>query len=329
MKVDFGLLSRRLEGRREVGLLSSAGYSSMVMPVYDYIRDAHPSVDVFLLNGDEILCPLKTESFEFFVVLGVCCPIHPFKEFVSVANELPDEDRCRLERESQIVYDSTYGGVPGLETEPMDGEVLVVTRSQAFYDYYLYRYGASSLYPLEERDRLRYLSSRCNRGERIREARIFAVVFTSRIYEELARTIRRTLVSRRRNAYLLFLKDLSYERMITIEGTECIVVVDCPLFDCSEVDLHIPVVSPFEVEYALSNEWNCRFDKNSFDIGAGEVSGCTKVDLIGRVGMLLLKSSAQGVPFSYEEEDFEIHLGQSGTAQGYESEKHQARGEQY
>lgn len=322
MRIDFGMLSNRLKGKTEIGLLSAEEYKDMIEPVHKYIVANHPSVTVFLLNGDEILCPLKTEKFEFFVLLGVCCPIHPFKEFVSVGNRMSPEDKAKIEKEKRcVVYDSTYSISPPLEEKDLlVGNVLVVTKSQMFYDYYFYKYDARSFYALEERSRMLYLAAKCNKGERIRSLGIFAIVFTSRVYEDLAKSIRKALVSRRKNAYLLFLKDLSYERMITIEGTECIVVIDCPVFDCGHIELHIPVVTPFEVEYALSNEWSDRFEKNSFSVSDVPISTSTELDLLDRVGRLLLRSEAQGVPFGYEEEDMEIHLGQSGTSQGYDFE---------
>lgn len=318
MKVDFELLGRKLRNKTQVGVLSTTECKDMIKPVYDYIKTKAPLMDVFLLNGDGILCPLKTEDFEFFVLLGVPCPIHAFKESVSATCEISSEDLHKLKGYKNVVYDPTYFCPP---VEPSSESVLVVTRSQMFYDYYFYRYDAESFYPLEKRDRIQYLASKCNKGERIRGCSIFAIIFTSKVYEELAKSIRKALISRRKNAYLLFLKDLTYERMITIEGTECIVVVDCPLFDCSHIELHIPVVTPFEVEYALSNNWNSKFEKNSFDVSDVPAGGCTEIDLIDRVGRILVRSSGQGVPFGSEDEcDTGIHLGLRGTSQGYVSE---------
>lgn len=315
MEIDLELLSSRLTGRcGEIGLLSTDECRDMIRPVHNHIRMHHPQITVFLLNGDGILCPLKTEALGFFVLLGVCCPVHPFGESVGVASRIGDEDRARLDTETRrIVYDTVHGG-EGTAEEGM----VVVTRSQMLFDYYFYRYNAESFYPLDQRDRMQFLAARCNRGGGIRDLGIFAVVFTSREYEELARTIRRAIASRGKNAYLLFLKDISYERLITIEGTECIVVVDCPLFDCSHIDLHIPVVSPFEVEFAFSGAWTGRFDKNSFETGGAGTSSCTDLDVVDRAGRLLLRTHS--IPFSYEEENMEICMGQRGTAQGYEDE---------
>ncbi|ADM11734.1 diphthamide synthase subunit DPH2 [Encephalitozoon intestinalis ATCC 50506] len=318
--MDFNLLNQKLTGKTEVGLLSTEDYKHMIKDVYDYIRENHPRIDTFLLHGEGILCPLKARSFEFFVLLGVYCPIHPFKDFISIETHMSQEDKNNLESDSRcIVYDSSYGVLSLKESEEMySRDVLVVTRNQMFYDYYLYKYNARSFYELEGRDRMQYLASKCNKGEMVRDLQVFAIIFTSRVYEELARSIRKKLISRRKNAYLLFLKDLSYERMITIEGTECIVIVDCPFFECS-LEMHIPVVTPFEVEYALSREWR-RFDKNSFRVEDEATSNCKELDLVERAGKILLRSSGQIVPFSYEEEDMDIHSGESGIACRYDHE---------
>lgn len=315
--MDFGLLDERLERKTEVALLSTEEYRYMVKDVYDHIKTKHPQVDTFLLNGEGILCPLKTKTFEFFVLLGVCCPLHSFEDFISVSTHMSQEDISLLNGEQRnVIYDSTYGRHSS--EDEMSEDILVVTKNQMFYDYYFYKYDAKSFYDLERRDRMGYLSSKCNKGRRIRDLQIFAIIFTSRAYEGLARSIRRALVSRRKNAYLLFLKDLSYERMITIEGTECIVVVDCPLFECT-LELHIPVVTPFEVEYAFSGEWK-RFDKNSFSASLESKSDCTEVDLIGKAGRILLRSEGQNVPYCYGEENMDIHSGDSGIPCKYDNE---------
>ncbi|AFM98500.1 Diphthamide synthase subunit DPH2 [Encephalitozoon hellem ATCC 50504] len=317
--MDFGLLDEKLRGKTEVGLLSTEEYKHMLRDVYDHIKGRHPHVDTFLLNGEGILCPLKTKSFEFFVLLGVCCPLHPFEDFISISCCMSQEDMNRLEgKQENIVCDSVYGGYSSKSEDEIDSNTFVVTKSQMFYDYYFYKYDAKSFYELEKRDRMQYLSSKCNKGRMIQDLQIFAIIFTSRVYEELARTIRKALISRRKNAYLLFLKDLSYERMITIEGTECIVIVDCPLFECN-LELHIPIVTPFEVEYAFSGEWK-RFDKNSFSIEPEPKSDCTEIDLVGRAGRILLKSEGQNVPYCYGEEDMSIHNGESGIPCRYDSE---------
>ncbi|KMV66029.1 diphthamide synthase subunit DPH2 [Encephalitozoon cuniculi EcunIII-L] len=317
--MDFTLLDERLKGKTEVGLLSTEECNHMIKPVYDYIKANHPHIDTFLLHGEGMLCSLKAKGFEFFVLLGIYCPLHPFEDFVGITAQLPEEDMDRLKKEERtIVYDSGYGGHHVMKEGMHGRDVLVVTKNQMFYDYYFYKYNAESFYKLKSRDRMQYLGSKCNKGRKIRDLQIFAIIFTSRAYEELAKSIRKALISRRKNAYLLFLKDLSYERMITIEGTECIVVVDCPFFECS-LELHIPVVTPFEVEYALSGEWK-EFDKNSFSVQDMAASGCTDLDAIDRVGRILLRSDGQSVPFSYGEEDMDIHVGQNGTPCRYDCE---------
>lgn len=317
--IDFAALDRRLEGKAEVGVLSTEDYRDMIKPVYDHIRARHPGVNVFLLNGEGMLCPLKTEILDFFVLLGVWCPLHRFKDFVGIETRVAPEDLCRLQGESRaVVYDPSHVDA-GHGEDAWGKDVVVVTRNQMFYDYYFYRHGAESFYGLEAKDRMQYLGSKCNKGEKIRGLQIFAIVFTSREYEPLAKAIRAALVSRHKNAYLLLLKDLSYERMITIEGTECIVVVDCPFFECS-LDLHIPIVTPFEVEYALCGQWG-RFDKNSFCVPDAPASTCTALERIGRAGSVLLRLAEQSVPFCREDEDdVEVHCGQSGTACRYDAE---------
>ncbi|KAM0672104.1 subunit DPH2 of diphthamide synthase [Ordospora colligata] len=328
--MDFECLDAKLKDRHglEMGLLSTEEYKEMIKPVYDYIRHNHPYVTVFLLNGDGILCPLKTEKFEMFVLLGVCCTFHPFSDFVSVSQSLSVEEMHALENDNRNkVYDSRY--INTINADGKDG-MLVISNNQMFFDYYSYRYGAESFHGLEAKDRMQYLSSKCNKGEKILSFGIIAIVFTSSVYQDLARDIRNALASRGKNAYLLFLRDVSYERLISIDGVECIVVVDCPFFEYSGPEIHVPVVTPFEVQYALSGEWK-DFDKNLFyynelvhdslSTGEGETSSSKALERIDVTGKALLRLKNQDVPFSYEDEnDKSVHMGQSGIAGHYNKE---------
>ncbi|KAH9411198.1 putative diphthamide synthesis protein [Ordospora pajunii] len=328
--MDFECLDAKLKDRHglEVGLLSTEEYKEMVKPVYDYIRQNHPYVTVFLLNGDGILCPLKIEAFEMFVLLGVCCTFHPFSDFISVSQSLSAEEMHMIEKDKRKkVYDSRY--TKCINTDGKDG-MLVISNNQMFFDYYSYRYGAESFHGLEVKDRMQYLSSKCNKGERILSFGIIAIVFTSSVYHDLARDIRSALASRGKNAYLLFLRDVSYERLISVDGVECIVLVDCPFFEYCGPEIHVPVVTPFEVQYALSGEWR-DFDKNLFchqDLAHGGPSTSKYMPCSGRAleriditGKALLRLKDQNVPFSYErEDDKSVHMGQSGIAGHYNEE---------
>jgi diphthamide synthase subunit DPH2 len=312
--IDWDRLEEAVRGRKEVAILSSEEYKSMIQPIHNFIKQKNPETDIWLLNGGDILCPTKTEEFDLYVTLGVECPVHRF------SSSIPIRARDRAELSSPIdnaIFDSTHSMEPGPASS--EEEAVVVTRNQRFYDYHHYSRNVRPFYDgIEIKDKMQYLMAQCNRGERIKKLEVFAVVFTSKVYEELAASVRDALVSRSKSAYLLFLKDLSYERLITIEGVECVVVVDCPLFDCSHIDLHIPIVTPFEVRYALSNEWESGYSRNSF--GIVPLGACKELTVSGRAGRILMSSGFQGVPHELEEDDMDVHVGHRGTAQRYDFE---------
>lgn len=195
--------------------------------------------------------------------------------------------------------------------------ILVVTEEQRLLDYYTFNYenilGCND--GLTSNSRMRHLMRENINGDHVRKREIFGVIYTSQSFEDIAQSISLRL-NRIARAYKIFLKDISYERLISMDHIDCIVLVDCPVFQC-DIPVHIPIISPFSVETGLSGEWQSAYNENRVEDTASR-------EIIVRelAGPLMQQRSFQGVKYrnSDDEEDMEIHEGRTGTATHYDTE---------
>ena len=191
----------------------------------------------------------------------------------------------------------------------------MVTENQALLDFYCFKYeNVSSFFNfLELKSRVQFLMKENIKSLKFENKKMIGVIFTSVLFEDIADALIKKIngISR---AYKIFLKDISYERLISIDNLDCIVLVDCPLFQC-DLNLHIPVLSPFSVDCAINNKWSDIYDKNVL------VGTESKVLAISSFASeLMVKREYQGVLFTNDENDMSIHQGQKGIASNYENE---------
>lgn len=336
--VDFSYFA----GFREIAIAFTDRYKHVVQQIYDECQELHPTKDIFLVAVKDIICSVKCDPYESYLVVGVACPLHPFKNAAYYTEELDERYfRAIEDHHGPVVFDSIYpvekyvhlvnggeseilrGGVagPGKRSSgsvghSADTALLVVTEDQKILDYYNYAYESVEKLPndLVLKDRMRYLMKENINGAKVAEKGMFGIVFTDRSFESVVDALHAKLNEKTR-AYKIFLKDISYERLISIDHIDCIVLVDCPVFQCS-IPVHIPIISPFSVQCGLNDVWRGEYDRNSVD-------ECLSKELVVRdfAADLMECKEFKGVLYRGDcEDDMNIHTGRTGTASKYDDE---------
>lgn len=139
------------------------------------------------------------------------------------------------------------------------------------------------------------------------------MIFTSLLFENIADDIC-ARINQEYRAYKIFLKDISYERLISIDNLDCIVLVDCEFFPCS-INLHVPVVSPFVLNCYFENSWSDRFSANHF-----KGSGSLEIANYHYASEIMVSRLDNAVAYNKEVESMEIHEGRKGIASEYDDE---------
>lgn len=209
---------------------------------------------------------------------------------------------------------------------------LIISTNQYIVDYYNFHYEEINTLPsMIIKDRMKYLMKENINGNKIKNKRIIGIIYTSEDYESMADDIIcniKNINSFNENinssneavcAYKIFLRDISYERLISIDH------LDCPVFQC-DIPIHIPVISPFSVSCAVENKWISTYVKNyittinrtntNSSICTGNTALTTTI-----AGELMELRDFKGVSFMADNEVMGIFEGRSGLASKYENEK--------
>lgn len=319
-----------LEQFNEIAIVFSSKFKKEINGVYDELSARYPNKEIYLVHSNDILCSAKHSQYESHVLLGVECPIHKFKNAVYFKLDLSRDTLNKIKNyNGKIAIDQLYKIDseinkekildPEMDMDP-DTPILVVTESQLVLDYYSQKYERvdqmnDSLESITGmlRGRVRYLMKENTNANKLKDKKMIGVVFTSRIFEQIATSIV-DRINHFSRAYKIFLKDVNYERLISIDNLDCIVLVDCPLFQC-DFRMHIPIISSFSVECFLSDQQS--------DQSAGDHSNdCLTEELAitGHAGEIMEARWFKGVQFQTEEEDMTVHQGRMGVPMGYEKE---------
>lgn len=317
MFLDYKKIQNEIKNIKEIAILASKEYANRVDDVYKNIEEMDDDVDIFILSGDSILCPCKVNKFDFYVVLGVACPIHKFDNAVFMIEDLSDDDLKKLkEFNGRIICDSTYNyDVPEVKD---NNECLILSKNELFKRYYAIREDCKFYFDYNGEKKMNFLMTRINKAEKVRNKQIFAVLFTSYVYEELAIKVKNQIINSGKYAYLLHLKNVHYNRLITIEGIDAIVLIDCPLFDNINIDIFIPIVTPCEINYVLTGQWDAKYDSNKID--EKKISTCTDLTQVKGAGQIILQSGWLGLEYGCDNKDYNIYEGDTGIADSYNNE---------
>ncbi|KAF9765003.1 hypothetical protein NGRA_0069 [Nosema granulosis] len=319
MWLDYEKIQKKIANIKELAILASKDYSNMVEDVYTKIQRMNNEIEIFILSGDTILCPSKATKFDFYVVLGVACPLHNFDDAVYVNQDLNDEDLEQIKNfDGNVICDSTFNYKDGTIEHEKTTKCMIVSKNSLFKRYYATQKDCTFLFGYDGESKMDFLMARINKAEKVRAKQIFAVLFTSYIFEEKAIKVKNQIVNSGRYAYLLHLKNVHYNRLITIEGIDAIVMIDCPLFDNLNIDIFIPIVTPCEINYMLTGQWDGIYDSHKID--EKHISTTTDLTQVKGAGEIILQSGFLGLEFGSDNKDYKIYEGQTGIADSYEKE---------
>lgn len=322
--MEFNLL----EKHSEIAILFSPKYSHVVQSIYDRCVEHFPRKNVYLVSSQEILCSAKCDEYESYILAGIECPLHAFSNSIQFKIELPREYRSALEGFAgpkfvdsiySIQEDAFCGDYLSTSTAAdchADAQsVLCVTESQDVLDYYCHKYEnvESPCTGLSKRSRVSFLMKENAGGLKLKNKSMVGVIFTSKAFEKIADSVC-ARINEHSRAYKIFLKDVSYERLISIDNLDCVVLVDCPVFQWT-FSLHIPVITPFGAERAFSNEWKADYDRNCF-----ASSSSRELVIKSRASEIMESRLFRGAVYKNDEEDMSIHAGRKGIASEYENE---------
>lgn len=299
----------------EVAILFSPQFNHVVQSIYEQVTQRFPEMNILLVSSSEIICSAKSDKYESYILVGIECPLHTFSNAIQYKVDF-DVQSTINSFDGLSLIDSIYStGSSSPKSKSTETNILVISENQLVLDFYCSKYEnvTSSSKELIMKNRVEYLMKENILSLKFNNKRMIGVIFTSRLFEDIADALVRRIngISR---AYKIFLKDVSYERLISIDNLDCIVLVDCPLFQCN-LRLHVPVLSPFSVDCAISGQWSDVYDRNVCpDLGPKELV------ISSFASELMVKREYQGALFTNDENDMTIHEGQKGIASSYENE---------
>lgn len=330
-------LEKYLEKYSEIAILFSPEYKHLVESINDTLTGLFPEKEVYLVPSKSILCSAKCDRYESYVLVGIECPLHKFENCVQYkidqiefdvrdykgrifldsiyTNNINDNKNININDSNNI--NNTNININDISiNNNMDESAMILTNNQAVLDYYstIYENIGTPFKNLNIKTKVQHLMKEYSNASKLKNKKMVGVVFTSRVFEDLASSIVNK-INQFSRAYKILLKDVSYERMISIDNIDCIVLVDCPLFEFKE-SIHVPVISPFSVEHFIK-------ESSTKDSGSTEEQIPTRQE-----ESLVLHSSAveimenrwfKGVIFTGEE-DMKIYQGRKGIATSYENE---------
>lgn len=341
----------------EIAVVFANGRGGTAQAIYDQCQERYPAKLIYLVSTGDIICSIKCDAYESYIIVGIECPVHRFANACYYTEALGEDAlRAIAEHDGPVVLDSIYAGANikiNCSTEEQtnfnaDGDaqhehrdrnnkkdggmarskpLLVVTENQRILDYYNYSNECVAKLPndLVLKDRVKYIMREGMAGAKIHERRMFGIIFTSRADEGIADILHGKLNERAR-AYKIFLKDISYERLISIDHLDCIILVDCPVFQC-EIPTHIPIISPFSVECGLSGIWKSEYERNFVSDGSGvrqeAYSAPAGLAIRDYATELMERREFKGVAYRSgdSDADMEIGTGRTGLAARYLNEK--------
>lgn len=314
LPMDFDFLTNF----KEVAIMFSSKFNHVAVDLYDKLRIEHPHLNIFLVSCPDVICSAKFDSYESYIIVGIECPLHSFRNSVQYKLQLEDSNNLVGNFEGSIFVDSLYSLNSNKLNSNMaqsSDKILIVSENQQIIDYYntIYEEIMHFFPTTVSRTRVEYLMKENIMGAKMEDKKMIGVIFTSQVFENIADILVKKINTISR-AYKIFLKDISYERLISIDNLDCIVLVDCPVFIC-DTKVHIPIISPFSVECFLNDQWSDDYKKNT----------CSDIDskdivISSLASQIMIKRDYQGVLYSADENDMNIHEGQKGIAATYENE---------
>lgn len=324
--LDFSFLQSQAKGSESVAIICNYNTVNIAADVYDHVLSINEHFKVHILEPMEVACRFKTSEYDFYVIITLECPFHSFKN----ATTFKSTDPISIEKQKSYIFDSYYRLIDQKNIHENNyvrrqrdspDEKFIVTDSQRFYDYFFYVTYAKSISnknEVVEKDKVRFHVSRLALIDKIKGKQTFGIFFASTEYKELAQRISKLLESKGKEVLMVFLKNISWERLVAIEFVEVLVVIDCPLYTHFDIDIHLPLVTPFELAQSFKSTWNGEYDINEFKVedydGDGSFEGLTN----SISAEIVLKRKTQDLEYSVQDlEDMKIHPGLRGNSVEY------------
>lgn len=313
--LDFQELEEKAKSAATIAVICNADTASMIPEAQATILRANASASVRILEPAEIACRHKTPRYDLHVLLTLECPFHSFENAVLLkrrcTSSVPGDGAVfdsRFPRAVRNVSEDAYAG----------RDCVVVSDCQRFYDYFFYVSGATSFSgAAREGDRVRFLVSRLALVDRVRGRRTFGVFFSSAEYRALAEKVSKFLEERGKETLLVFVRDISWERLVAIEFAEVFVVIDCPFYTHFDIKTHVPHVTPFEVALSFKETWDGEYGINEFEAAGLSVEGRAGPSSEGCTEMVLCRETYNVEYSAGDSADTAIHPGLRGNPESY------------
>lgn len=171
-------------------------------------------------------------------------------------------------------------------------------------------------------DHTSFLISRLSKIEKIKDKKIFGIFFCSKTFLPLARNIRKFLNEHGKISYLIYLNDVTAERLTCVDFIEVIVLINCPVLFDYNMDVYKSVVTPFDIQLAFSDdEWDGEYEANRFEpkmvVGNEIVVIENKIDVLRNE---IASKEIICVPYGDNDRNMKISDGKKGMASKYEGE---------
>lgn len=316
--LDFQELEEKAKKAATIAVICNENTALMVPETHAAILRANAAASVRILEPAEIACRYKTPRYDLHVLLTLECPFHSFENAVLLKRKC-DSSVFR----DDAVFDSRFPSAARNVSEDayLEGTRVVVSDNQRFYNYFFYVTGATSFSgAASEEDRVRFLVSRLSLVDKVRGRRTFGIFFSSAEYRALAERISKFLEERGKETLLVFVRDISWERLVAIEFAEVFVVIDCPFYTHFDIKTHVPLVTPFEVALSFKETWDGKYGINEFEIAGLSEKGSPSPVLPSSEGsaeMVLCRGTYDVEYSAGDATDTSIHPGLQGNTEGY------------
>lgn len=328
---------------RRVAVVFKGEFKQVAKAIYDTISHDYPHIDLFFLHKTPVLCPLKiSEAFDGYVLVGLMCPLHTFPDntFVkSVCNStwltenthyvdysLSSSSIYSQDNTIKEILDYIFDRTP---LPPRYNEETSPAIMNLLQNYLIRTTDPGMLevhHPQLAKQQMALIMKENINGKYIRDRHVFAIVFTSKYYELRAEECYRLLKKHKSNVFKLFLKDVSYERLISIDSVDCIILIDCPMFERS-FNIHIPIISVFSLCRGIDEKWvGDKYSQNDIHLVTDNISDDTpQMETLplpkgNEITKIFIDRTFHGVEYDNTTDDDEIRIGRAGLPSNYDGE---------
>ncbi|RVD93346.1 diphthamide synthase subunit DPH2 [Tubulinosema ratisbonensis] len=273
-KINYEEIEEKIKNINNLIIIPHKDSMEETVLIYDFIEKINPNINKVIFSPTEIICKTKIyDEYDLLIVFSPLCYIHTPKNVIKIYKN----EELILDDKKFYIFDSTFESILEKEVEKeckinvteenKVEDLIVVTHSQQFYNYFSYIFNNTKPYfeKIKIFDKTDFLMKRICLFDKIKSQKRFGIFFTNVEFKEKADKLKNFLENRKKEVVLIYLKEVSLERLIAFEYLEIIVVIDCPFFIYFDYNSHIPVITPFELVQSFKKEWEGDFEINEFN----------------------------------------------------------------